>query len=136
MNKKTMIIGIVVAIVAVIAIVAISVGVKKANDNKPEKKIIGTWQGETNDGMDTAFVFNEDKTVEYYNEFGFDSKGTYEFKEDTKISIKLESWDKEKVYILKFKDKDRLSLEATDEYSPSYKEMKKVDNYKFEKSEE
>ena len=91
-------------------------------------KLVGSWKGLT-DGesrdmqIETTFTFKKNGDVEYKNEFGFDSNGTYEIKDD-EVTIKLESWDKEKVYKFKITD-DKLSLTATDIYSPSYSEMVK-----------
>jgi len=134
MNKKVLIA--IIAIVVVIAAVIIGVVVSNNIKNKPENKIIGTWQGPTSDGLDTAFVFKEDGKLEYANQFGIEDKGTYEFKDDDKISIKIELWDTAKEYKYEFKDKETLSLTATDEYSPSYDQLKKLDgNYKFEGEE-
>ena len=135
MNKKVIII-VAVVIVAIVAAIVLKTVITNKNNAKPEKMIIGTWQGKTNDGLDTAMIFKEEGKIEYDNEYGFDSKGTYEFTGDNKISIKIESWDKAKEYEFEFKDKTTLSLKATDEYSPSYDEMKKVDEYKFESNQE
>lgn len=132
-NKKVLIA--IIAVVAIVLVVALILGLVIANGNKPEKLILGTWQGKTNDGLDTAFTFEKDGKIKYNNAFGFDSEGTYEFKSDDEISIKIESWDEAKTYKFDFKDKKNLSLEATDKLSPSYKELKKVDEYKFEDAE-
>ena len=86
-------------------------------------KLVGTWEGKTNDGMNTTFTFKKDGKVDYSNEYGINSNGTYEIK-DSEVTIKLESWDKEKVYKFEVKDK-KLSLTATDSLSPSYAEMVK-----------
>ena len=85
--------------------------------------LVGTWEGKTNDGLETTFVFKKDGKVEYKNEFGFNSEGTYKTKGDI-VTISLESWDKDKEYKFEVKDK-KLSLTAQDEYSPSYKDMEK-----------
>ena len=45
----------------------------------------------------------------------------YEFG-DTKLKIKLKSWDEEKVYEFKLEG-DKLSLTPTDPYSPKYPEL-------------
>lgn len=87
----------------------------------------GSWKGLT-DGesrdmqIETTFTF-KDGEVDYLNEYGFTGKGTYEIKDDT-VTIKLDSWDQDKVYKFSVKD-DTLSLTATDAYSPSYSELKK-----------
>ncbi len=86
-------------------------------------KLVGTWVGDSNDGLKTTFEFKKDGKVSYKNEYGFDSKGTYEVKDD-KVTIKIESWDKEKVYKYEIKD-GKLKLTATDKYSPSYNSMTK-----------
>ena len=87
----------------------------------------GTWKGLTdgesrNMQIETTFTFKGGE-VEYKNEYGFNGKGTYEIKDDS-VTIKLEIWNKEKVYKFDVKD-DTLSLTATDKYSPSYSELKK-----------
>ncbi len=87
--------------------------------------LVGTWKGDSNDGLNTTFVFKKNGDVEYKNEFGIESKGTYKINKD-EVTIKIESWDKAKVYKFKVKD-SKLSLSATDKYSPSYKNMIKKD---------
>ena len=87
----------------------------------------GTWKGlsdaETrNLQIETTFTF-KDGEVEYHNEYDFHGKGTYEIKDDT-VTIKLDLWDKDKVYKFSVKD-DTLALTATETYSPSYSELKK-----------
>lgn len=86
-------------------------------------KLIGTWEGKTEDGIQTTFIFKSGNKVEYKNEVGFNSTGTYKINKD-EVTINLESWDKEKVYKFEVKDK-KLSLTATDSYSLSYKDMEK-----------
>lgn len=88
-----------------------------------KNKLVGTWEGKTEDGMKTTFEFKKDGKVNYDNEYGFKSSGTYTTK-DNKVTIKLESWDKEKVYEYKVENK-KLSLKATDKLSPSYDSMTK-----------
>ena len=85
--------------------------------------IIGTWKGETNDGLKTTFVFEKGDKVSYENQYGIKSEGTYKV-DGKKVTIKLKSWDQEKVYEFEVKD-DKLDLTATDKYSPSYKGMEK-----------
>ena len=86
-------------------------------------KLVGTWEGDSNDGLKTTFIFAKDGKVTYKNEYGFDSKGTYEVK-DNKVTISLKSWDEKKVYKYEIKD-GKLKLTATDKYSPSYNSMTK-----------
>ena len=95
---------------------------------KSDNELVGTWKGLT-DGesremqIETTFEFKSNGNVSYSNEYGIDSTGTYEIKEN-KVDIKLESWDKTKTYEFKVEN-DKLSLKATDVYSPSYSEMVK-----------
>ncbi len=84
-------------------------------------KLVGTWNGSTLDGLETTFVFKKNGSVEYKNQFGINSEGTYKIDGD-KVTISLKSWDDDKVYDFSIKD-NKLSLTATDKYSPSYKEM-------------
>ena len=83
--------------------------------------LIGTWKGSSNDGLKTTFVFDKDKKVSYENQFGFKSNGTYKI-DGNKVTINLKDWNKEKVYEFVVKNK-KLSLTATDNYSPSYTDM-------------
>lgn len=105
-----------VSLITVISIFLV-VGCGKSN------KLVGTWTGKTNDGLETTFEFKKDGSVNYDNEYGFNSTGTYEIKDD-KVTISLESWDKEKVYEYSVNN-GKLTLTATDKYSPSYKDMSK-----------
>ena len=89
----------------------------KSND------LVGTWDGATEDGLKTTFTFKKDGEVEYKNEYGFNSTGEYKIKENI-VTISLKSWQEAKEYKYEIKDK-KLSLTATDLYSPSYKEMTK-----------
>ena len=71
----------------------------------------------------TTFVFEKGDKVSYENQYGIKSEGTYKV-DGKKVTIKLKSWDQEKVYEFEVKD-DKLDLTATDKYSPSYKGMEK-----------
>lgn len=97
--------------------VCVLAGCGKSNE------LVGTWEGETTDGMKTTFVFKSGDKVEYSNEFGIKSNGTYKIKDDT-VTINLEAWDKEKVYKFSVND-NTLKLSATDAYSPSYNNLTK-----------
>ena len=83
--------------------------------------LVGKWEGKTNDGMLTTFEFKKDGKVDYNNKYNFSSTGTYKI-DGKKVTIKLDSWDKEKVYEFSVKNK-KLSLKATDKISPSYDDM-------------
>lgn len=85
--------------------------------------LVGTWDGETVDGLKTTFKFEKGDKVSYENQFGIKSEGTYKIDGD-KVTISLKTWDKEKVYKFEVKN-NKLNLTATDKYSPSYKEMEK-----------
>lgn len=104
------------SVIAVFSLVLV-VGCGKSNP------IVGTWKGETTDGLKTTFVFEKNKKVSYENQFGIKSEGTYKIDGD-KVTISLKLWDEDKVYDFKVKD-NKLSLTATDKYSPSYKDMEK-----------
>lgn len=86
-------------------------------------ELVGKWEGLTNDGLNTTFDFKGDGKVEYSNEYGFNSNGTYEVK-DGEVKISLESWGEAKTYKYEIKD-GKLKLTATDKYSPSYDGMEK-----------
>ena len=85
-------------------------------------KLIGTWEGTSNE-MKTTFTFKSGQKIEYANELGIKSNGTYKINKD-EVTIKLEAWEKEKVYKFEVKN-NKLSLTATDGYSSSYKDMEK-----------
>lgn len=91
-------------------------------------ELVGSWKGLT-DGdsrenqLETTFTFKSDNTVEYENEFGIKGSGTYEIKDNT-VVITLDTWSEAKTYNFKV-DGSKLSLTATDQYSPSYSEMTK-----------
>jgi uncharacterized protein (TIGR03066 family) len=83
--------------------------------------IIGEWEGAADDGLKVAFEFKADGTVAYSNEYSFSSTGTYKVK-GSKVTIKLESWEKEKEYKFKI-EKNKLSMTAQDDYSPNYTDL-------------
>lgn len=87
-------------------------------------KLVGKWEGATEDGLKTTFTFEKKDVVKYQNEFGFNSEGTYSIKDD-KVTISLKSWSQDKVYKYSIKD-GKLTLKATDKLSPTYKNMKKI----------
>ena len=87
--------------------------------------LVGTWNGDTQDGLNTTFIFEKNGDVQYKNEYGFDSEGTYKIDGD-EVTITLKSWDQAKVYKFKVEGK-KLKLTATDKYSPSYESMTKKD---------
>ena len=86
--------------------------------------IVGTWEGATQNGIKTTFTFGKDGNVTYSNEYGIESEGTYELKENGIITITLQSWEKPKEYRYEVKN-NKLNLRASDNYSPSYIEMEK-----------
>lgn len=86
-------------------------------------KIIGTWNGKTEDGLETTFTFKKKDVVTYKNSYGFSSEGTYTIKDDV-VTISLKLWDSSLEYKFEIKNK-KLSLTPTDKnkYAPSYKDM-------------
>lgn len=105
-----------VCLVAVLSLVIVT-GCGKSN------KLVGTWEGKTNDGLKTTFEFKKGGDVKYSNEYGFDSEGTYEI-DGNMVTINLKTWSQAKKYKFEVKNK-KLSLTATDQFSPSYKDMAK-----------
>ena len=87
------------------------------------KSIVGTWNGESNDGLKTTFTFEKGGKVSYSNDYGFKSSGTYSVSKD-EVTIKLDNWEEKKVYKFEIK-KGKLTLKPNDKYSPSYKNMTK-----------
>ena len=108
-------------ILACLVLVLSLVLVTGCGKNSP---LVGKWDGKTNDGLKTTFEFKKGDKVSYSNEFGINSEGTYKIKDDI-VTISLETWSEAKEYKFEVKDK-KLSLTAQDQYSPSYKDMKKV----------
>ena len=84
-------------------------------------KLKGAWSGESNDGLKSTFTFDGKGEVTYKNDF-YENKGTYTI-ENNKVTIK-DVWSDNKVYEFTIKD-DKLTLTATDNYSPSYKNLGK-----------
>ena len=103
-----------VCLVAVLSLVIVT-GCGKSN------KLVGTWEGKTNDGLETTFEFKKNGDVNYKNEYGFDSEGTYEI-DGNIVTINIKTWSQAKKYKFEVKDK-KLSLTAQDQFSPSYKDM-------------
>ena len=87
-------------------------------------KLIGTWNGKTEDGMKTTWIFEKKDKVSYKNEFGIESTGTYTIKDDV-VTITLEVWNDAIDYKYDIKDK-KLNLTAQNKYSPSYVGLEKV----------
>ena len=108
---------IIICLVALLSLVLITGCGSKKNE------LVGTWKGETNDGLKTTLTFKKNGDIKYENEYGFDSEGTYEI-EDEIVTINLKSWSETKKYKFEIKDK-KLSLTAQDKYSPSYTDMAK-----------
>ena len=82
-------------------------------------KLKGTWSKATGDELNAIFTFDGKGEVTYKNDF-YENKGTYTI-EDNKVTIK-DIWSDNKVYEFTIKD-DKLTLKATDNYSPSYKDL-------------
>lgn len=85
-------------------------------------KLKGTWSGAEKDELKAVFTFDGKGKVTYANQFVEGKEGEYTIKDD-KVTIKY-VWTDDKTYKFTIKD-DKLSLTATDNYSPSYKNLKK-----------
>lgn len=86
-------------------------------------KLVGTWEGKTTDGIKTTFIFEKKDKVTYKNDFGFNSTGTYEIK-DNIVTIDLEIWSSPIEYKYEIKD-GKLNLTATNGYSANYEGLTK-----------
>ena len=90
--------------------------------------LIGTWKGLT-DGetreqqIETVYTFKDGGKVEYSNEYGFNLSGNYTL-DGNKVTIKLDTWEKERVYEFEIKD-GKLTMKTDDVYLPSYTDMEK-----------
>lgn len=102
------------SLIVIVAVLFVS-GCGKTNE------LVGTWNGDTNDGLNTTFEFKKGDKVSYLNEYGITSEGTYKIKDDI-VTIDLKSWSEAKNYKFTIK-KGKLSLTAQDSYSPSYTNM-------------
>lgn len=85
-------------------------------------KLKGTWSDAEKDELKAVFIFDGSGKVTYDNQFVGEKEGEYTIKED-KVTIKG-VWADNKTYKFTIKD-NKLSLTATDNYSPSYKNLKK-----------
>ena len=86
-------------------------------------KLVGTWKGETTDGIKTTITFEKKDKVNYSNEYGFKSEGTYTIKGD-KVTIDLEIWSSPIEYKFEIKN-GKLNLTATNGYSANYENLTK-----------
>ena len=108
------IVSLILIIALLIATLFILAGCGKAS-------VVGTWSGKNNDDVETEWEFKKDGKCIMKNAYGYEGEGTYSI-EDTKLKIKLKSWDEEKIYEFKLEG-DKLSLTPTDPYSPKYPEL-------------
>ena len=83
----------------------------------------GTWTCEDKDYGAVKWEFDGSGKCSMKNDF-FDSEGTYSIGDDNTVTIKLESWDDEKVYAYTVSD-NALALTATDGLSPDYELTRK-----------
>lgn len=88
-----------------------------------KEAIAGSWTGTTADSlkMEVTLTFENGKFT--YKNSSATVEGTYTI-EDNKVTIECDDWSKEKVYEYEIKD-GKLSLTATDLFSPSYKDLEK-----------
>lgn len=86
-------------------------------------KLRGKWQGATQDGIKTTWEFKSGDKVSYENEFGITSDGTYKIK-DNVVTIDLKTWSEPIDYKFEVKN-GKLSLTATNQFSPSYIDLEK-----------
>ncbi len=84
-------------------------------------KLKGAWSGESNDGLKSTFTFDGKGEVTYKNDY-YENNGTDTI-EYNKVTIK-DVFSDNKTYEFKIED-EKLSLTATDNYSPSYKDLEK-----------
>ena len=73
--------------------------------------VVGKWSGKNNDDVETEWEFKKGGKCTMKNAYGFEGEGTYSI-EDTKLKIKLESWDEEKVYEFKLEGDKTYSMET------------------------
>lgn len=108
-------------IVSVILVIALLITTLFILAGCGKASVVGTWSGKNNDDVETEWKFEKDGKCIMKNDYGYEGEGTYSI-EDTKLKIKLKSWDEEKIYEFKLEG-DKLSLTPTDPYSPKYPEL-------------
>ena len=107
---------ILISFVAVLSILLLT-GCGKSN------KLIGTWEGASQDGLKASFTFEKKDVFKYNNEFIDEQTGKYTIKDDV-VTLEIDIWSSPKEYKFEVKD-GKLSLTATDQFSPSYKDLVK-----------
>lgn len=83
----------------------------------------GTWIGQNNDDVGATWIFDGKGKCKMENDYGAKEDGVYTI-EGNNVSIELNGWDEGKVYQFTINGSS-LSLDATDEISPSYELEKK-----------
>ena len=107
----------VVMMVAVLASLMVACGGAKKEENHPDNNIVGTWKQTDDKYGNWTWTFNNDGTCKLESDTdNFSSEGTYIIgeKDIAKIKIKLDKWDKERMYTYAVTPKV-LDLESFDE---------------------
>ena len=107
----------VVAVLMMVAVLASLMAACNKPKNYIDDNLIGTWKQSDEKHGDWTWTFNNDGTCKLESESdNFSSEGTYliEEKDIAKIKIKLEKWDKERMYTYAVTPKV-LDLESFDE---------------------
>ena len=84
----------------------------------------GTWIQEDTDYGTVTWIFDGKGKCSLDTDFLDKASGTYTITDDSKVTIKIDLWDDEKVYEYTVSD-GNLKLTATDELSPDYDLTKK-----------
>ena len=84
----------------------------------------GTWTQQHDDYGTVAWEFDGSGKCTLDTDFLDKAPGTYTINDESKVTIKLDVWDDEKVYEYTV-SYGNLKLTATDELSPSYEELTK-----------
>ena len=83
----------------------------------------GTWQGTYEDG-DATWTFDGNGKCNLTTIFLDKKPGTYTITNETKVDVKIDGWDDPITYSYKI-DGSKLTLTASDPYSPNYELTKK-----------
>lgn len=85
----------------------------------------GKWSDAKDDMYNAEWTFTEEtKEVKMKSKYT-EGKGTYTLKDENKVTIDLDIWTNPIEYEYSFNDEGKLTLKATNGYSPNYIDLTK-----------